>query len=130
MATRRTTRIVRSSLVALVSLGTAAGFSAVLTAGGQHTHAMPPRAMAMTGKAMMSKEQKITSAMTAAPSVVSAKATVLDWPAHDGEMPMVLRQGTNGWTCLPDMPGSEGNDPMCVDQPWMQWVEAYTTHTA
>ena len=26
------------------------------------------------------------------------------------------------------MAESEGNDPMCVDHSWMQWIEAYTAH--
>ena len=66
--------------------------------------------------------------MTAAPASVSAKATILDWPAKEGDPPAVLRAGTNGWTCLPDMPDTKGNDPMCLDKPWMKWVEAYMAH--
>ena len=26
------------------------------------------------------------------------------------------------------MPDSQGNDPMCVDQSWMKWIEGYTAH--
>ena len=80
-------------------------------------------------KAGMSTQQKIAEAVSAAPMAVSAKATVLDWPAMEGQKPVVLRQGTNGWTCLPDMPTTEGSDPMCIDDVWMKWVEAYTTKT-
>src|SRR4029077_3856057 len=58
------------------------------------------------------------------------KATILDWPATEGEPPAVLRAGSNGWTCLPDMPDSQGLDPMCLDQSWMKWVDAYITHRA
>ncbi|MCH8960073.1 MAG: hypothetical protein IH820_01765, partial [Bacteroidetes bacterium] len=36
----------------------------------------------------------------------------------------MLREGTNGWTCLPDQPPISGNDPMCVDQPWLDWIDA------
>ncbi len=71
------------------------------------------------------QEGKIKSAMSAAPPSISADATILDWPAEmGGEMP-VLRKGTNDWTCLPDMPDSEGNDPMCLDEPWLAWVDAW-----
>src|SRR5262245_56376350 len=129
MGTRSTTPIVRRTLIGLAGFAATGGLSVALIAGGQATHSMPPRAMPMGNKTMMTKEQKIASAMTAAPAVVSAKSTVLDWPAKDGDAPMVLRAGNNGWTCLPGMPGSEGNHPMCVDKPWMQWVDAYTTHT-
>jgi hypothetical protein len=41
-------------------------------------------------------EAQITSAMSAAPSSVSADATIVDWNMN------VLREGTNEWTCLPD----------------------------
>ena len=27
------------------------------------------------------------------------------------------------------MPKTQGNDPMCLDKPWMTWVEAYLAHT-
>ncbi len=58
-------------------------------------------------------EQKIARAMTAAPEAVSAEATVMD---TDGT---VLREGTNGWTCLPDTnPGDHA--PMCNDAVWMK----------
>jgi hypothetical protein len=26
------------------------------------------------------------------------------------------------------MPETEGNDPMCVDHTWMQWIDAYLAH--
>jgi hypothetical protein len=28
---------------------------------------------------------------------------------------VVLREGTNGWTCYTDWPVSPGNDPACYD---------------
>jgi hypothetical protein len=73
----------------------------------------------------MTKAQKIANAVAAAPSSLSSKATVLDWPAKEGAAPEVLRAGSNGWNCFPDMPETKGNDPMCVDEPWMKWLEAY-----
>lgn len=78
--------------------------------------------------AKMTKAQKIANALTAAPASISEKATVLDYPAKDGMAPEVLRPGTNGWSCFPDMPDTKGNDPMCIDGPWMKWVEAYLAH--
>jgi hypothetical protein len=35
-----------------------------------------------------------------------------------------LRAGTNGWTCLPDIPGNGGNDPWCVDASWLNLLDA------
>lgn len=75
------------------------------------------------------KQAKIKSAMSSAPSSIAAEATVIDWPAEpDGEM-TTLREGTSGWTCLPDMPATPGNDPMCLDAPWLQWADAWMNKT-
>ena len=36
----------------------------------------------------------------------------------------VVRQGSNGWTCLPDNKDSPGTDPWCVNDPWLNLVQA------
>ena len=69
-----------------------------------------------------STEDKLTSALSAAPDIVSMGATVLDWPAAEGEEPEMLREGDNGWTCFPDRSNTPGLDPMCFDGPAMEWV--------
>jgi hypothetical protein len=38
---------------------------------------------------------------------------------------VVLREGSNGCFCVPDDPNTPGLDPMCFDQTWMDWVQAY-----
>ena len=119
-------------LGAVFGCGVAGLATVSLLAGGQqtgkpmtgHDMSMP---MGSTTK-MMTKAQKIASAMTAAPATVSAKATVFDWPAKEGAAPEVLRAGTNGWSCFPDMPETKGSDPMCVDETWMKWLDAYLAH--
>ena len=73
------------------------------------------------------KAQKITNAMTAAPSSISKDAMIMDWPAAEGAQMTTLRAGTNGWTCLPDFPNTKGNDPMCVDDQWMGFMGAMMT---
>ena len=35
-------------------------------------------------------------------------------------MGRVLRKGTNGWTCMPDIPGRPQHGPMCADEPMME----------
>lgn len=70
-------------------------------------------------------EWKIQNAMSAAPYAISKDASVLDWPAKEGEVFRELRKGTNTWTCIPDFPVSPGNDPICVDAMAMQWFNAY-----
>jgi hypothetical protein len=62
-------------------------------------------------------EEKIALAMQAAPPSVSQEATVVDM---DGT---VLREGSNGWTCLP---GDDVAYPMCNDAVWMNFVQAIT----
>ena len=62
---------------------------------------------------------KIKSAMSAAPPAISKDATIMDM----GTM-KVLRQGNNGWTCVPDGP-SPGLDPMCLDKNGMEWADAW-----
>ena len=80
---------------------------------------------ALAQSADQAKETKIKSAMSAAPIAIAENATIMDWPAEEGaEMPL-LREGTNGYTCLPDMPATSGNDPMCLDEPWMKWADAW-----
>lgn len=64
-----------------------------------------------------STEEKIARAMSSAPAAVSAEATIVD---SDGT---VLREGSNGWTCMPDtMPGDKA--PMCNDEVWMKLMMA------
>ena len=99
--------------------------SAAVAAGAQQKHESHPMAAKMTTMKMMTAAEKISNAMSAAPPSISGKATILDWPAKEGDKPAVLRMGSNGWSCLPDMPDTEGNDPACLDEPWMQWVDAY-----
>src|SRR5262245_18555030 len=72
---------------------------------------------------------KIRSAMSAAPASVARAATILDYPAKEGQQPPVLRKGTNGWSCFPDDPSTPGNDPVCVDKSWIKWFEAYLSKT-
>ena len=128
--------IVRNVFPAVAGLTLAGLVSVSLLAGGQtparpaDPHAMPmPARGTMMGTSKMTREQKIANAMSAAPAALSANATILDWPAKEGDAPPVLRKGSNGWSCLADMPDTEGNDPMCLDGPWMKWVEAYLTKT-
>ena len=70
------------------------------------------------------KDAKIKNAMSAAPASVSANATIMDWPSEDGGEMSMLREGTNSYTCMPDMPGMPGT-PMCLDAPWLEWVDAW-----
>jgi hypothetical protein len=60
----------------------------------------------------------IALAESAAPTQVSAEATILDAEGN------VVREGTNRWTCVADPVG-----PMCGDEQWMSFLEAYINRT-
>lgn len=74
-------------------------------------------------------EAKIESAMSAALASIADHATIMDWPAEEGGEMVLLREGTNGWTCMPDMPNTPGNDPMCLDEPWLTWADGWMNKT-
>ena len=63
----------------------------------------------------MSVEDKIESAMSAAPTRISADATIMEF---DGT---VLREGHNKWTCFPGGPSGSKKYPMCHDPVFMNW---------
>ncbi len=65
-----------------------------------------------------SDEWKIKNALSAGPPFVTNKAAVVDM---DAKMNMrTLRAGTNGWTCMPDIPNRPQHDPMCADETTMK----------
>ena len=63
---------------------------------------------------------KIKSAMSAGPDSLTADATIKAW---DGT---VLREGSNGWICLPDNADTPGADPWCINDAWGNFLEALT----
>jgi Tol biopolymer transport system component len=67
-----------------------------------------------------SDEELIASAMSAAPEAVSGDATIM--MAGPGGAQRVLREGSNGYTCMPDNPHTPGNMPMCTDAAGMAWA--------
>lgn len=69
----------------------------------------------------------IQSAMSAAPESVARDAAVIA-PNPDGSM-RTLREGKNGFTCMPDNAATPGPDPMCMDANAMKWATALMTKT-
>jgi hypothetical protein len=91
-------------------------------------------AQAETGVAQAAGDDqaKIANAESAAPPVVARAATIMDWPHMEGGEMRQLRAGTNGWTCFPSTPestGAAGEDPMCLDEPWLAWADAWMNRT-
>jgi hypothetical protein len=66
----------------------------------------------------------IRSALSAAPASVAEGATVMDFNHK------TLREGSNGWVCMPDMPDVPNNSPMCLDRPWLEVIDAWMNKRA
>jgi hypothetical protein len=97
----------------------------VMYAGTPYEHIMIPIETAEVPQT----EDKMASAMSAAPPAISQAATIVDYPT-DPTAPLIeLRAGSNGWTCFPDWPATPGNDPQCFDKMWMEWFNALVTGT-
>lgn len=71
-------------------------------------------------------ETKIERAMSAGPPEIAKSATIIDKDAQ-GHI-VVLREGSNGFTCMPGNPNVVGNPPMCADGPSMQWAADFAAH--
>ena len=69
----------------------------------------------------------IRSAESAAPAGVSSNAAIYA-PQADGSM-KTLREGKNGFWCMPDDPATPGTDPMCGDANSMEWAMAWMGKT-
>jgi hypothetical protein len=69
----------------------------------------------------------IAQAESAGPAAVAAGATIHGFD-ETGQM-VTLREGTNGWWCMPDDPVSPAVDPMCGDANSMEWVMAWIGKT-
>ena len=96
--------------------GTAWAQQAPSPAPAPHGHGAAPGAQ----QRPMSDQDLIASAMSAAPKSVAEGATIVVMDASNNAR--TLRQGSNGWTCMPDSPASPGQDPMCLDQNAMEWA--------
>ena len=109
------------------------GFPFIMWDGTPYEHLMIPVVPAETdspGNVMPTDppEVQIANAMSAAPMAIAKDAAILGFPV-DGEEMVLLRDGTNGWTCIADWPASPTNDPMCLDGVWSQWLDAFVTGT-
>jgi hypothetical protein len=64
-------------------------------------------------------ETKIALAMSAGPTDIASSARIVDTDAQGNKV--VLREGSNGFTCMPGNPEVIGEPPMCSDAAAMQW---------
>ena len=68
----------------------------------------------------------VASAESAAPAAIAHDASIVTADAT-GKMTTV-REGKNGWTCMPDAPDTPGPDPMCMDSNAAKWAAAWIGH--
>lgn len=104
--------------IAALTAATSLACAACATAGDMSRREMPAAA---------DDSAMIESAMRAAPARVAADASVVAMGA-DGGM-RTLREGRNGFTCMPDNPGTPGPDPMCMDKAGWEWAGAWMRKT-
>jgi len=71
-------------------------------------------------------QAKIARAMSAGPAEVASSAKIVDTDARGNAV--VLREGTNGFTCMPGNPKAIGEPPMRVDAASLQWFADAKAH--
>src|SRR5215469_12417222 len=71
-------------------------------------------------------EAKIERAMSAGPPEIARSAKIIDKDAQGHTV--VLREGFNGFTCMPGNPNVIGDPAMCADGPSMQWAADFAAH--
>lgn len=71
-------------------------------------------------------QAKIDRAMSAGPIEIAKSAEVIDKDMQGKSV--VLREGSNGFTCMPGNPNVIGDPPMCADGPSMQWAADFAAH--
>ena len=69
---------------------------------------------------------RIARALSAGPPEVAKSARVVDTDAQGTVT--VLREGSNGFTCVPGNPRVIGDPPMCADGASMQWAADFKAH--
>ena len=73
----------------------------------------------ISAKAGDTTQEKIARAMSAGPDNISESARIVNTDAQGNKV--ILREGSNGFTCMPGNPKVVGEPPMCVDAASMQW---------
>lgn len=113
------------SILAVAVLVATTAFAATISLAA----ASPPSKHSTHAKAAMppaSDQALIESAMHAAPHSVGSKAKIVAMQP-DGSL-RTLREGSNGFTCMPDSPTTPGPDPMCMDANAWEWAGAWMGH--
>jgi len=105
-----------ATIVAVITIGPRLSSYAQSEAAGQ----------AAAGDTSESTETKIARAMSAGPPEIAQSAKIVDKDTQGHTV--VLRAGSNGFTCMPGNPKVIGDPPMCSDGPSMQWAADFAAH--
>ena len=71
-------------------------------------------------------QTKIARAMSAGPDDIARLARIIDTDSKG--ITVVLRDGSNGFTCMPGNPDVIGDPPMCADAASLQWFADAKAH--
>ncbi|MFC0577251.1 hypothetical protein [Paraburkholderia solisilvae] len=85
-----------------------------------------PDMQGMGGPVSDSAQVQIDRALSAAPSTIAKGAKVVGTDAKGNAI--TLRDGNNGFTCMPGNPSVIGDPPMCMDAASMQWTADFEAH--
>jgi hypothetical protein len=110
-------------------MGLSSMLAAALLAGLPFSPAMAqemPDMQGMAGLASDSAKVQIDRALSAAPSEVAKGAKVVGTDAKGNAV--TLRDGNDGFTCMPGNPNVVGKPPMCLDAASMQWTADFEAH--
>jgi hypothetical protein len=72
-----------------------------------------------TSVANEKSQAMLEDALSAAPSSLKDKVTVMDWEQN------VLQKGDSNYICFPTPAQLQGKAPMCMDKSWMEWADAW-----
>ena len=75
---------------------------------------------------MHAANSAMARALSAAPPNIAKAAKVVDLDDKGNEM--VLREGTNRFTCYPGHPGVVGGQAYCANEAAMQWERDFAAH--
>ncbi len=79
-----------------------------------------------TMEASDTTQGKIARAMAAGPDDIARSARIIDTDAEGNSV--VLREGSNGFTCMPGNPKVIGEPAMCIDAASSQWFADAKAH--
>lgn len=104
-----------ASLLDRIPTDPSSGGPYVMWRGSEYEHVMVPVKIPDATAA----ESQLDDALSAADTALQGSVAVMDWAGE------VLRESDGNYTCMPTPPQLTGRAPMCFDQTWMAWGDAW-----